>query len=313
MTLILEILRDDDDAPQFLKLSGTKITIGRAVRNDVILPDPYVSAAHAALSMNDGGWQITDLGSDNGTFVDGNRLSSSGYFAPGMTATLGQTRLRRLDPLADPGPALTLDQTPRFLTDVVGRPLVVWLLFIAVLAVNLGAFYALRYTQDVGKSLSAVAAISSGLILGWAVPWAVAGRFLRGRAQFTAHVGLACLFLILATLQSTLQGFVDFVLCENMFADGVDVTVNFVLMTLLIFSGLLIASKTPRRKALMTSALFSAGVLAVVIAMISFSARDFEPTPDYPGMMQPWPAGLLPADNIGAFLDKAALQLNKVD
>ena len=52
-----------------------RLTIGRAEDNDVVLSDMLVSRRHAELRPSaDGSFQLVDLGSDNGTFVNGRRI-----------------------------------------------------------------------------------------------------------------------------------------------------------------------------------------------------------------------------------------------
>jgi pSer/pThr/pTyr-binding forkhead associated (FHA) protein len=57
-------------------------SIGRRTENDIILEDPYASGAHAVVSVDENGVTLTDLGSTNGTFVNGARL------APNDTMTI---------------------------------------------------------------------------------------------------------------------------------------------------------------------------------------------------------------------------------
>jgi len=50
--------------------------VGRAAENDLRLSEPWVSNSHATLSwQNEEGWQVRDLGSRNGTYVDGVRIA----------------------------------------------------------------------------------------------------------------------------------------------------------------------------------------------------------------------------------------------
>src|SRR5262249_27978826 len=56
-----------------------EIVLGKAPHNKVVLNDPTVSGTHAALLMRDGGYSIVDLGSSNGTFVNGTRLTTEAW------------------------------------------------------------------------------------------------------------------------------------------------------------------------------------------------------------------------------------------
>jgi pSer/pThr/pTyr-binding forkhead associated (FHA) protein len=54
-----------------------KTTVGRRPGNDITLDDPYVSGAHAELTIEDDSITLVDLGSTNGTFVNGSKLAAN--------------------------------------------------------------------------------------------------------------------------------------------------------------------------------------------------------------------------------------------
>jgi pSer/pThr/pTyr-binding forkhead associated (FHA) protein len=56
---------------------GKETKIGRAIDNDIVLGDASVSRHHAAIESNNGGYRLRDLGSQNGTFVGGERVSDA--------------------------------------------------------------------------------------------------------------------------------------------------------------------------------------------------------------------------------------------
>jgi pSer/pThr/pTyr-binding forkhead associated (FHA) protein len=53
------------------ELSLDVITIGRAPSNHIVIDDPTVSAEHASLTKSPSGYRLKDLGSTNGTQVNG--------------------------------------------------------------------------------------------------------------------------------------------------------------------------------------------------------------------------------------------------
>src|SRR5829696_579995 len=54
---------------------GAPMLVGRAPTCDVPVFDPTVSRRHAELSLIAGGVKVTDLGSANGTFVNGEKIT----------------------------------------------------------------------------------------------------------------------------------------------------------------------------------------------------------------------------------------------
>ncbi len=77
--------------------------IGRAEYNDIVVNDVSVSQAHAKLQRRDEVWMLSDLGSTNGTTVDGVRVEDEMPLSPGSTIILGEVPML-FDP-AEGGPA----------------------------------------------------------------------------------------------------------------------------------------------------------------------------------------------------------------
>jgi pSer/pThr/pTyr-binding forkhead associated (FHA) protein len=78
--------------------------IGRGDYNDVVIGDPSVSTMHAKLQRRDAVWILTDLGSTNGTFVEGERLTGEAPLGPGTTLKFGDVSAL-FEPLDDSVPA----------------------------------------------------------------------------------------------------------------------------------------------------------------------------------------------------------------
>ena len=56
---------------------GRKLVVGRAVTSDVPIYDPTISRRHAEIVMTENGVRVTDLGSSNGTFLNGAKITEA--------------------------------------------------------------------------------------------------------------------------------------------------------------------------------------------------------------------------------------------
>ena len=73
-----------------LPVRAPVVNIGRADYNDIVLPEPSVSTAHAKLQRREGVWVISDLESTNGTTVDGEPVKGEFPLSPGATIRFGE-------------------------------------------------------------------------------------------------------------------------------------------------------------------------------------------------------------------------------
>jgi predicted component of type VI protein secretion system len=84
------IVRTGPNAGKTFMLDGTEITIGRDTSNNIPLNDAEVSRKHARLVWKTSGYVLEDLGSTNGTFVNGNRISGSIPLKSGDAVSFGE-------------------------------------------------------------------------------------------------------------------------------------------------------------------------------------------------------------------------------
>jgi hypothetical protein len=79
---------------QRMLVGPTGATLGRSRQCDVVLNDPNVSRQHAELRPRGGSWVLTDLGSTNGSRINGHPVERSEVVRPGDEIELGATILR---------------------------------------------------------------------------------------------------------------------------------------------------------------------------------------------------------------------------
>lgn len=75
-------------------------TIGRDVNNAIVVDDQFASAEHAILTFRGRAWYVEDLGSTNGTFVNGAPVEGVVPLGFGDIVQIGQVRLRLERPRA---------------------------------------------------------------------------------------------------------------------------------------------------------------------------------------------------------------------
>ncbi len=68
--------------------------LGRDVNNAIVIDDPFASAEHAVLTYRGRSWYLEDLGSTNGSYVNGSRVEGVSPMGFGDELQIGQVRMR---------------------------------------------------------------------------------------------------------------------------------------------------------------------------------------------------------------------------
>ncbi|MFP4635252.1 MAG: FHA domain-containing protein [Nitriliruptoraceae bacterium] len=80
-------------SPAVVPLSGHGLVLGRGANVDLLLDDVYVSDEHAQVMPDDGSWSVRDLGSTNGTFLNGAKVTRPTPLAVGDQLRIGKTHI----------------------------------------------------------------------------------------------------------------------------------------------------------------------------------------------------------------------------
>ncbi|HEX8851474.1 MAG TPA: adenylate/guanylate cyclase domain-containing protein [Gemmatimonadaceae bacterium] len=81
--------------------SGGTLVVGRALTSDIPVLDPTISRRHAEVAWDESGVHVRDLGSSNGTFLNGVKVETA-RLSPGDVITFGKVPFRLKEITADP-------------------------------------------------------------------------------------------------------------------------------------------------------------------------------------------------------------------
>jgi pSer/pThr/pTyr-binding forkhead associated (FHA) protein len=84
------IMRSGPTPGAAFMLEGDQLTIGRDATNDIVINDAEISRRHARLTFQGGKYVLEDLGSTNGTFVNGQRLAGPRVLKAGEVVSFGE-------------------------------------------------------------------------------------------------------------------------------------------------------------------------------------------------------------------------------
>lgn len=88
------IVESGPERGRIVEIDDSVLTVGRQDGNDIVFDDPRVSRRHLRVEVSSNVAYLTDLGSSNGTFVNGQRLEGVRSLRDGDIVDLGESRLR---------------------------------------------------------------------------------------------------------------------------------------------------------------------------------------------------------------------------
>jgi pSer/pThr/pTyr-binding forkhead associated (FHA) protein len=103
MTALFQlVMHSGPNTGKVYPLEAPEIIIGRDANNSIAINDAEVSRKHAKLTLQNSAYVIQDLGSTNGTFINGQRITTTQELKPGDTVTLGENIVLMYETSFDP-------------------------------------------------------------------------------------------------------------------------------------------------------------------------------------------------------------------
>lgn len=94
------VLVGEPGSSQIVTLAERVTTLGRAATCQVVIQDDFASRRHAEIFLRDDVYWLRDLGSKNGTVVDGRPVAGEVLLSDGAVIQIGDVRYRFHDPAA---------------------------------------------------------------------------------------------------------------------------------------------------------------------------------------------------------------------
>jgi hypothetical protein len=98
---------------ELVALERRRVVVGSSPECDVVVRDATVSQVHAVLDRVSAVWTVRDVGSSNGTYVNGKRITGEWRLRAGDEVRLGTTRLVLKGSAPAAGATATLAEPPR--------------------------------------------------------------------------------------------------------------------------------------------------------------------------------------------------------
>ena len=95
------VMRSGPTVGKAYPLDAPEVTIGRDAVNTIVINDSEISRRHARMELRGAAYVIQDLGSTNGTFINGTRISGMQVLNAGDTVSFGQGIVLVYEPVAD--------------------------------------------------------------------------------------------------------------------------------------------------------------------------------------------------------------------
>lgn len=204
----IEILSRQREVAARFRIAASEVRIGRGYDNDIVVDDPFVAAQHLRVYRHDDGNLVAeDVGSANGTFIDGSRTRLSGFVVDGkQPIRIGQTYLR----IRDVNHVVERERVAPPERHVLQPIVLAAAIGLAILGLDTLKIWLTQTSEShastyLGPLLTLVASL-----LAWVGMWAVLCRIFAGRSHFMPNLLIALIGTAVYTFYREFTQYVAF-------------------------------------------------------------------------------------------------------
>ena len=107
------VMRSGPTPGKVFPLEGSELSIGRDANQTISINDAEISRKHAKMELRGTSYVIQDLGSTNGTFVNGTRISGIQVLNPNDIVAFGENIVLMYEAVVDPNATMIASRAPR--------------------------------------------------------------------------------------------------------------------------------------------------------------------------------------------------------
>jgi FHA domain-containing protein len=203
----VEILSRHRDVASRVRIAGTEARIGRGYDNDIVVDDPYVAAQHVRIFRDDAGQLVAeDLGSANGTFLDGSKTRLARIVLDGtQPIRIGHTYVR----VRDTSHAVERERVAP--SEIRALPVVIAVVLGAlIVAVELLHMWLVQTSEPKASSYLSPVLGMTAVTLGWVGMWALLSRIFAGRSHVLRNMLIPLAGVLAVSLYNEFANFAAF-------------------------------------------------------------------------------------------------------
>ena len=285
--------------------TASRLTIGRAFSNDIIIADSYVGSSQLILTPSEDNkycWKLTIVDHTNPVLLNRKKPEGSECgLQSGDSLTIGRT-------------TITFYNEDHVISDTKAFSFANWLhnhqlnpLFACLMLLALFAITLIMSILDTSVDLewgkySAIAMIPVALSFIWASGWSLIGRFLKTDYYYFSHVFLTAFCFSLLMLSGEVYSYFDYIFSSVLVGELVDLSISILIFGLLISFNLALVSNGSRP--LRSGMLSSACIVGLITAVIYLYADDYENEPSHTATIKPSYVPTPAPQNVDRFIEE---------
>ncbi|MEJ2142191.1 MAG: FHA domain-containing protein [Gammaproteobacteria bacterium] len=308
--LIIQHSKRPGRLSEFVKSTGTSLTLGRGFNNDVILSDHFIAAQQLRFDYEDGAWRLKVLDNTNPVLINNKPVTEDGVvISSGDELTVGRTQLVLLtsDHPVERTRKLILSNWmsrhgPRIALPIMA---VVISALLAVFSDYLQATGKIRWEQQLAGGL-----LYAFVVTLWAGGWALAGRLLHHKPNFFPQLFAIAVILAGFTIASLFTGYVEYATASSSFGNLVEMGFLLFIITLMLKYNLTFATELKRRGLVSFSVV--ALLMLFVVVLNQLEQREFNSWPEYSEVVKPPFAKWTSDESLDTFFSEVDRQFTKL-